>query len=60
MVAILRRVNLASVRISSVIWLASSRVGASTRGARALAAFSEEPVKQGEGEGRRLACAGLS
>ena len=34
--------------------------GGEYQSAQALAAFSEEPVEQREGEGRRLASAGLS
>ena len=48
--------------MAAVIWVASSRVGASTRpvGRLGPAAAAAEAADQGDGEGERLAAAGLA
>ena len=48
--------------MAAVIWVASSRVGASTRpvGCFGPAAAAVEAADQGQGEGQRLAAAGLA
>ena len=57
--AVFRRVNFASRRISASIWVASSRVGASTRARGPGLRVSSSCVEQRQRERRRLAGASL-
>ncbi len=57
--ATLIRVNLASVRISALIWAASSRVGATIRTRGPGLWSATQPLEDGQRKGCRLAGPGL-